>query len=243
MKDVHYKDIFENQDTHWWYKAMKEINKSLLRKYLPKKSNLQILDAGCGTGSALKYLATFGDVIGVDLSDEALVYAKKRGKVKKADVASLPFKNESFDLVFCIQVLYHAWVEDEEEVLSEFNRVLKKGGILLIQEPALNWIKGNEDEIAFGKHRFSSKELQSKLERYSFKILKISYINFFLLPIILICRLPEILGVRKRRQVSDIFKLPHIIDSFLFSILRSETFFLNYLNFPLGVDVICVAKK
>lgn len=243
MQSTHYKDIFDNQDTHWWYRGMEEINVSLLRRYLSKKKDLKILDAGCGSGAALNYLSAFGDVIGVDLSDDALAYARKKGKVKKADLSSLPFKDGSFDVVFCMQVLYHMWVKDEKKVLSEFHRVLKNGGILLLQEPALNWIKGNEDKIAFGKRRYKAEELKKQLEESSFKIIKLSYINFFLFPLILISRLPEILGIRKIKPVSDIFQFPHIVDFFLFNILRSEAYLLKYINFPYGMDVICIAKK
>ena len=121
-----YVNIYHHQDTHWWYKGMRSINESLFRKYLPKNKPLKILDAGCGPGAALSYLSQFGDVIGVDISDEALKFAKKRGKVVKGDISDLPFKEETFDAVVAMDLLEH--VPNPKNVIQEASRVLKNGG-------------------------------------------------------------------------------------------------------------------
>lgn len=107
MRIDEYKNIYVHQNTFWWYRGMAEINMRLLRRYLRKQKGNKILDAGCGMGSAFWYLAKFGYVIGLDVSDEALKLARTIGRVKKADVASLPFENGQFDLVVCLDVLYH----------------------------------------------------------------------------------------------------------------------------------------
>ena len=109
---------------------MQAIQETFLKQYLPKQKKIRILDAGCGPGAALIYLAKFGDVIGVDVSEDALKFARKRGKVRKGDIANLPFKSETFDVVVCLDVLYHKWV-DTKRAFYELKRVLKKGGIFL----------------------------------------------------------------------------------------------------------------
>src|SRR3972149_3534197 len=109
MLKSHYRDVWENQDKHWWYLGMNVINKSLLDEFLPKKKNLKILDAGCGPGATLPLLQNYGDALGVDLSEEALKYARSLGKVQKGDITKLDFKNASFDVVVCMDVIYHLW--------------------------------------------------------------------------------------------------------------------------------------
>lgn len=241
MLKSQYKNIFTYQDSLWWYKGMQEISETLLRKYLPKQKNLKILDAGCGPGAALLYLAKFGDVIGVDVSDEALKFAKKRGKVKKGDIANLPFEDETFDVVACLDVLYHKWV-DTDKAFSEIKRVLKKGGILLIREPAFDWFKSSEDIASQTKHRFTKEELRKELNNDT-KILKLTYVNFLLFPLAFIKRIPEVIGIKKKQGVSDLQSTPALLNKILFSIFRLEVPLLNYFNLPFGTSVICVAQK
>lgn len=222
---------------------MREINESLLNRYLPKKKKLKrkILDAGCGPGTALHFLSQFGDVIGVDISDEALKFAKKRGKVTKGDITALPFADETFDIVTCFDVLYHEWV-NTSKAFSEIKRVLKKGGIVLMREPAYDWFRSSEDIASKTKHRFTAGEIKNMFEK-SFDVLKISYINFFLFPVAFIKRLPEVLNIKKKHGVSDAADISPLIDKFLYKIFHVEPLILQYVNFPFGTSVICIAKK
>lgn len=220
---------------------MASINIFFLKKYLPRKNDLRILDIGCGTGAALLYLAQFGNVIGVDKSDEALKFAKTRGKVIKGDIANLPFGDKTFDLVVCLDVLYHRWVNTKKAFL-EIERVVKPGGILLIREPSFDWFKSSEDIASQTKHRFTTKELKRELMQ-PFNILKLTYINFFLFPIAFLKRFPEIIGLRKKRGISDASSISPFLNSLFFNIFQAELILLNYVNFPFGTSVLCVARK
>jgi len=99
-----------------------------------------------------------------------LRFAAKRGKVKKGDISALPFEDSAFDVVVCLDVLYHKWV-DVKKALSEMKRVLKKNGILFIREPAFDWFKSSEDIASQTKHRFTKEELRGELSS-SFTIMK-----------------------------------------------------------------------
>jgi ubiquinone/menaquinone biosynthesis C-methylase UbiE len=236
-----YKNIFQNQDNHWWYRSMRLINESLLNRYLPKNKSLKILDAGCGPGAALIYLAKYGEVTGVDISEEALKFAGKRGKVKKGSISDLPFKDNEFDVVVCLDVLYHKLV-NINKAISEMERVLKPGGVIFIREPAFNWLQSSEDIASQTNHRFTTDELKKKLDR-SFKFCKLSYINFFLFPLALLKRIPEVIGLKEKKGISDIQAAPPILNKLLFLVFQSEKYLLNYTNFPFGTSVICIAKK
>lgn len=242
MLKSQYGNIFAHQDTYWWYKGMAAINTTLLKKYLPKNKKLKILDVGCGPGAALLYLSRFGDVIGVDLSDEALKFAGKRGKVMKADISSLPFKDESFDAVSCLDVLYHQWVKDNNKALLEIKRVLKPGGIFLLREPAYDWFRSNEDVVDFTKHRFTKKEIERELSK-SFKILKITYANFLLFPLAFMKRIPQVIGVAKKQNKSDFFGIHPLLNKILFALINIESKVIAGVNFPFGTSVVAVAKK
>ncbi len=242
MLKSHYKDISENQDKLWWYLGMKAINKSLLDKYLSKK-DLKILDAGCGPGAMLPTLAMYGNVIGIDLSDDALKYARKRGMVQKGNILNLKFADETFDLIVCMDVLYHTWVVNEKKALEEFNRVLKRGGILLIREPAYNWLRGREDVGSLTKRRFSKDRLEFLVKKSSFKILKITYVNFFLFPIVLILRIRSSLSPENIKGSSDFSLPPKFINNLLLCLLKIEAFLIKNIYLPFGSSLICIARK
>lgn len=240
MLKSHYQDIARNQDKHWWYLGMIAINISILDYYLGGKENLKILDAGCGPGANLPHLKKYGDVIGVDLSKEALKFARERGKVQKGDITKLKFNDNSFDLVVCMDVLYHMWIKDVSLALKEFNRVLKKDGKLLLREPAYNWMRGNEDRGSLTARRFSKREFRMRLEKNGFIIKKLTYVNFFLFPIVLVVRLLTMLGIIKGSSDMTIPTRP--VNLMLYNSLKLESFLIRFLNFPFGSSLICLAR-
>ena len=91
------------------------------------------LDAGCGTGNLFSYLANLVDhstVIGVDISREMLKRA--RDKIKntgldayliRADIAHLPFKEDTLDGIISINVLHE--LPDPQSFIKEAARVIK----------------------------------------------------------------------------------------------------------------------
>jgi 2-polyprenyl-6-hydroxyphenyl methylase/3-demethylubiquinone-9 3-methyltransferase len=97
-----------------------------------KKENISVLDIGCGGGFLTNFLASSYQVTGIDLSKESLAIAKKQDPTQSvqylfADATDLPFKNESFEAVFAMDLLEH--VEEPERVIQEASRVLKPKGL------------------------------------------------------------------------------------------------------------------
>lgn len=243
MLKSHYKDFARAQDKLWWFLGMKAISRSLLDLYLLKKRPLKILDAGCGPGAMLPLLASYGDVIGVDISDEALKFAKKRGKVFKGNVMDLKFKKETFDIVVCMDVLYHMWISDESKALNEFNRVLKKGGLLLIREPAYNWIGGKEDVGSQTGRRFTKGTLNRLVKKASFKVVKITYANFFLFPVVLVLRAHSSLSPKDTKGSSDLNVPGPVVNNLLLSFLKAEAWIMRFASLPFGSSLFFVAHK
>ena len=110
-----------------------KLNRSIVSKRFTALHGEKILDLGCGYGFYTDYLRSIGgDVIGVDGAQTMVDIAKEKNPdctFMTADITQpLPFEDDSFDIVFCNQVLMD--IENVETVLKECKRVLKSGGIL-----------------------------------------------------------------------------------------------------------------
>lgn len=237
-----YRNIFENEKSHFFYVGNHRVILSLVEKYT-KAQDLKILDAGCGTGLLAKKLEKFGNIEAVDISPEALKFAKKRGiKVKQASVTQLPFKVNTFDLVVSVDVIYHKEVDDQK-ALSEFFRVLKPGGVLVLRVPANKWLNLRHDTHVHTRERYNKGELLEKLKIPGFKIEKISFVNFVLLPLAAIRYLFERLNP-DREVSSGIEKTsPFFINAVLTFILFIEALLIAKLNFPFGLGLVAVCRK
>ena len=100
--------------------------KQLLKRFGPEAL---ILDAGCGGGNNL--LAAY-QTVGIDLSFAGLKSASRiYAAVATADARALPFADGVFDLINSWDMFGHIPVEQKDEVISEWLRVLKPGGAML----------------------------------------------------------------------------------------------------------------
>lgn len=236
-----YRNIFENEQSHFFYVGNHKIILSLVAKYA-KGLNLKILDGGCGTGLLAKKLEKYGDVEAVDINPEALKFAKKRGiKAKLASVTRLPFKENIFDLVVSVDVIYHKEVDDQK-ALSEFFRVLEPGGVLVLRVPANKWLNLRHDKHVYTRERYGKAELLEKLERAGFKIEKISFVNFVLLPLAAIRYFFERLNKDKETS-SGVGHIYSFVNSVLIFILSFEARLITKLNFPFGLGLVAVCRK
>ena len=109
-------------------------------RFVPIPSQARILDAGCGTGSMARLLATThqdAQVVGIDLRADYIAYAAERAnqeglgnvEFRQGDVFALPFAASTFDVVWSKYVLQ--WVKEPYLAIAEFRRVAKAGGVVV----------------------------------------------------------------------------------------------------------------
>jgi len=242
MQPREYKVMYQLEDKHWWFTAKRLFIKTYLN-FLPKKKNLKILDIGCGTGKNLEMLQNFGQPQGIDAFTSAISFCKKRKslKTKKASASQLPFKNNNFNLITLLDVLYHKGVKNDLQVLKEAYRALKSSGFLLITDCAHQFLWGSHDISMHARQRYSKKELISKVNQAGFKVKKASYIYFFTFPLFIINRLLKKFIFKK--SSSDIAPINPVINQALIFILNLESKLLKYFNLPIGSSIIVLAQK
>jgi ubiquinone/menaquinone biosynthesis C-methylase UbiE len=245
MNPPEYDRMFRVEDHHWWYQGMAEIIRHILRRRYKPQAQLQILDAGCGTGAVMASLLTeYGRVTGCDISPIALQYCRRRRlhRLLRASVARLPFTDSSFDLVTSFDVLYGRWLPDERDALREMCRVLRPGGRLILRLPAWQWMYRKHDRAVNTRHRYTREEVEAALRQAGFRIELCSYANFFLFPFAVLQKLFEIL-IPSPSDGSDLASDPGLYHPVARCILTAESIFIPRGIFPIGLSVIAVGRK
>lgn len=141
----------------YWDVATEEVRQLHLSRYQFARELFQsqwdCLDAACGSGYGTAFLAEkVRSVSGIDFSESAIEFAKARYMIpnlafQQADLqCPLPFPDQSFDAITSFETLEH--VAKQEQMLSEFHRVLKPNGLLVISTPD----KDVSEWIGFDNH-------------------------------------------------------------------------------------------
>src|SRR3989344_1703377 len=240
MEIAEYQNIYLNEGDQFFYVSTHTLVLSLTKHFQPRKKKLRILDAGCGTGLLTKKMQRFGKVVGIDMSPEALRFAKKRKvQVTQASIEKVPFKNQSFDVVVCIDVLTHASIKNDLIALKEFYRVLKPNGILILRVAAHPWLKLIHDKHVHVNHRYKRQELKDQLTKTGFKIEKLSFIHSLLFPLIIVKHTWE--NVTKPKEIkSAVVRINPVINSLLTQLLLIEAKLFLKISLPFGLGLVSV---
>jgi len=120
--------------------AMRRILLAPLKKALAKNANgegLKFLEIGCGTGTMTRDMhLTFpkAKIIASDISSPYLKIARQRlteyDNISFLEAAgeTLPFQNESFDVIYCVYLFHEMPLDVRKKILTEAYRLLKPGG-------------------------------------------------------------------------------------------------------------------
>jgi SAM-dependent methyltransferase len=243
MQQHTYSLMYEVEGHHWWFYGRRKIITSFIegicgRGQTPRP---RILDVGCGTGANLEMLGEFGDAEGVDVSTDALSFCRQRGieRVKLGEAENLPYPDQSFDLVTALDVVEH--LDDDLAGLREMRRVLKPGGRALLFVPAFMFLWGVQDDVSHHRRRYTMKELKERATAAGFEIERATFANItFFLPTLVGRLLMRITGFRPESE--NVLTIG-FLNKPLGMILGAEHHWLRYMNLPIGVSAICVARR
>jgi SAM-dependent methyltransferase len=237
--------MFRVEGRHWWYRGMANISQQLLDRRFPSNGVWNVLDAGCGTGGAMTtFLAEYGRVTGVDLSEKALQYCRMRkaARLAQGSVLRLPFGNERFNLVASFDVLYEERVSDDGAAMMEFHRVLVPGGLLLLRLPAYEWMRRAHDKVVHTRRRYTRAQVSLRLRESGFSVEKISYANCLLFPAAVVKKLMEGLFPPVEDQ-SDLMIGFGPFNGLLATVLSAEGPLISRWGLPFGLSIIALGRK
>lgn len=153
---------FDSKDNQTFWQGVKgryqaAFNADLLILLTKPYIGVHILDAGAGDGSLLETLKQKTN----NSTIRAIDIAPKHPDIKQGNLTNLPYGNNTFDTIFCSEVIEHITPETTEKVFKEFQRVLKPSGHLIVTTPfdedlSLNMITCPGCELRF--HRWGHQQ-------------------------------------------------------------------------------------
>ena len=243
-----YQRMAEVEEKLWWYRALHSLVLKALKKYRPSEDVL-IVDAGCGTGGLLMFLRASGysRLLGFDLSLDGVEVCRQRGlQVEQDSLLNIGgrYPHSSADAIVSNDTLYFLSADERIYFVEQCRGVLKPGGILVLNVPALNAFRGIHDISVGIGYRFSRRDIAHLFGGGGFDVLKQVYWPFFLSPAVFVVRL------RQRRKLkadpeaevrSDIDLPPASINRMLAWMTGLENRCLPWK--PFGSSLFIVARK
>ncbi|GAA4017018.1 class I SAM-dependent methyltransferase [Hymenobacter fastidiosus] len=244
--DLAYETTYhELEEQHWWFQSRRDFIFSLVQD-LNLAKDTALLEVGCSGGPLLQRLRHEGytNLTGIDLSAPAIALARRRQvpNVQVMDGARLSFPTAAFDVVVASDVLEH--IEDEQQALREWLRVLRPGGCLLVFVPAFQLLWSDHDVVNHHFRRYSAEQLRQSLTRAGLHTQRQSYWNSALFLPAAIVRLVQRLRPTSQSPPSgDLQVLPGILNGALLTLLRCENRLLRHVNLPVGISTFALARK
>lgn len=236
------------EQTLWWYRALHSLVRDTIHRYLPGRDPL-ILDAGCGTGGLLKYLSQcqFWNLRGFDVSNYATDWCCRRGfDVQSGDLRSVArlYAERSIDAIVSNDTLYFFCEQEQEDIVDQSHRLLKPGGLLILNLPALKAFRGIHDFSVGIRVRFSRRDTRRLLKEDRFKVVQELYWPFLLSPMIYSTRLFQRMKMRWNPHHairSDVNLPPAFLNQFFLGLTLMENRVLR--RRPFGSSLFVVGRK
>jgi len=233
------------EDRHFWFIGLRRHARQMLDAALRGGTVHVIVDCGTGTGRNLDWLQQYGLAVGIERSAVGLRLGRaRRGRLVQATVTALPVATASADLVTSFDVLYCLDEASEAQAVGEMFRVLKPGGIALINVAALDILRGAHSTLTHEVRRYTRTRLGARLEQAGFRLERLTYTNMATFPITLASRLADRLTGRAAKGSAAEFTVPPApINAILDAALAVEASLARFVNLPVGSSIMAVARK
>lgn len=246
MKAAEYDVMAAREDELWWYRGLRRLLVDSLHRACPSGLPGPVIDVGCGTGGS--YLAgrrAFADLayVGLDVEPKALEHARARGltRLAFASADALPVRMGAAGVIICLDVLYFSSL-DPARALAGFRDALMSGGVLVLNLPAFESLRGQHDLAVGIARRFRAAEVRALCERAGFEVERLTYWNTLLSIPLLGWR-----WVSRRTSAeharSDTGRCPQGLNALCTRLIQGEVTLASWVRWPFGSSVFAVARR
>ena len=245
MDTTLYDELHRVEQTHWWFRARRQIVWSMVERYVGGEAGrrLRVCELGCGTGGNLAAVAEKHDVVGLECSPQALAYARQ-SLGDRARSGRLPDEIDlppaSFDVVLLTDVLEH--IEDDAASARTALTLLRPGGIVVATVPAYQWLYSPRDAHHHHFRRYGRRQFGALWKSEASETLLLSHYNTLLFAPAAAVRMASKL-LANRTKPGDLALPPSYMNEMLARVMRSEANLLGRVPLPFGLSLIAVVRK
>jgi SAM-dependent methyltransferase len=247
MNPAEFANIARCERDLWWYRGMRNILFRMLDRHLAGRPIGRALEAGCGTGylAGLLQKERRWPLVPLDISWHGLRYAREMGVERpvQGDATSLPFPNQTFDLVISLDVLVLMPPGEEVSAVREMARVLRPGGVVAVRVAALDVLRSRHSRFIMESQRFTRRRLVRLFADAGLRVARCTYANSLLMPVALAkFRLWE--PLLRQPATTGIEPAAPWLNRLLYAALALETAWIGAGGgFPLGQSLLLIAEK
>lgn len=229
---------------HFWFRGFRRFVDPLMAEAAAGRSNLRVIDCGCGTGYNLLRMPPYGRAFGFDLTASGLALARRAGRpLVRADITRIPFHSSTFDLLTSFDVLQA--VDDDRAALGEVARVLRPGGVAILTAAALDSLKGGHAAKWPEARRYTRSSLRAVVEGAGLRVERLTYLFGTLFPLMLAVRTLQRRFNREAAGDDWEMAVPAApVNAVLSALLHAEAAVTRRVPLaPAGSSVLVVARK
>lgn len=236
-------------ESSFWVRSRNRLFKRIVQDHLVANGKTRFLEIGCGTGGFIQKIVGNEnlEITGSEIYLKGLLYAKKN--LPNVDFIQFDVTQgvvgEEFDIIVAFDVIEH--IEDDIAAISNINKMLHKGGSLIITVPQHMFLWSKLDEIVKHKRRYSRSELLAKLKENGFDISYCTSFLFVLFPLMLISRMfdkgrghPQSADLALEKRVKFTKVLNWVFDKFM----RIDEALIGWgISLPFGGTLVVIARR
>jgi SAM-dependent methyltransferase len=231
-------------ESHFWYHGFRRFTDAVLRDVSAGRSDLRIIDCGCGVGQNMPFLEPYGRPIGFELDPQAASAARRFGRpLVRADITRIPFRDNSFDLAVSFDVMQ--CLDADMAAVREMARVVRPGGYVVVSAAALEVLRADHAEIWQEFRRYTPASLRQLAEAAGLRVERISFVFAALFPLMLAVRFTQraLRPFRSEPSHAEMGTPWAPINTALMALLDAEAALSRYVPMPVGSSLILVAQK
>jgi SAM-dependent methyltransferase len=223
---------------------------SAVRRHVSGSSPV-LLEVGCSSGffiTQLKDAWPRATVMGSDFLLEPLERLAAREPaipLLQFDLVQCPLPAESVDCAVMLNVLEH--IKDDQGAAAQVARILKPGGVAVVEVPAGPHLYDAYDEFLQHERRYTAATLRALLERSGLEVIEASHLGFSVYPAFaMVKRRNQRLGASSaeaRRQVVEANIRQTRASTLLRVVLQAEAAIGTIFPYPTGIRAVAVARK